>query len=113
MSQGLTNNLEDVQRALEGLTEAIVQEREDNATARAQNEALQAVVNALQVQMASVGPGGPAINAMQMQPPPQEHIQPQQQGQYYNNRIPPACAGGIDRGNSARKRGQRGGKSTK
>ena len=61
--QGLTNNLEDLQRALEGLTEATAQERENNAAARAHNEALQATVNALQVQMASVGPGGPAINA--------------------------------------------------
>ena len=74
--QSLANNLEDLQRALEGLTEATDQEREDNAAARAQNEALQAAVNALQVQMASVVPGGPAINAMQMQPPPQPHIQP-------------------------------------
>ena len=38
--QGLTNNLEYLQRALEGLTEATAQEREDNAAARAQNEAL-------------------------------------------------------------------------
>ena len=84
--QGLMNNLEDLQRALEGLTEATLQEREDNV-ARSQNEALQASVNALQVQMASVGPGGPAINAMQTQPPLQAHIQPQQQGRYYNNNI--------------------------
>ena len=83
--QGLANNLEDLQRALEVLTEATAQEREDNAAARAQNEALQAALNALQVQMESVGPGGPAINAMQMQPPLQAHIQPQHQGRYYNN----------------------------
>ena len=83
--QGLTNNLEDLQRALEGLTEATAQEREDNAAARSKNEALQAAVNALQVHMASMGPGGPEINSMQMQPPPQAHIQPQQQGRYYNN----------------------------
>ena len=38
--QGLANNLEDLQRALEGLTEATAQEREDNAAARAQNETL-------------------------------------------------------------------------
>ena len=78
--QGLAKNLEDLQRALEGLTEATAQEREENAAARAQNEALQSAVNALQVQMASVGPGGPEINTMQMQPPPQAHIQPQQPG---------------------------------
>ena len=67
--QGLTNNLEDLQRALEGLAEATAQEREDNTAERAQNEVLQAAVNALQFQMASVGQGGPSINAMQMQPP--------------------------------------------
>ena len=50
------------------------------------NESLQAAVNALQVHMESVGPGGPAINAMQMQPPPQAHIQAQQiAGWHYNN----------------------------
>ena len=73
--QGLANNLEDLQRALEGLTEATAQEREDNAAARAQNEVLQAAVNALQFQMASMGQGGPAIDAMQMQQPHQEHMQ--------------------------------------
>ena len=84
--QALANNLEDLQRALEGLAEATAQEREDNTAERAQNEALQAAVNALQVQMAYVGPGGPAINAMQMQPPPQAHIQAQQiAGRHYNN----------------------------
>ena len=65
--QGLANNLEDLQRALEGLTEATAQEREDKAAATAQNEALHAAVNALQVQMASVGPGGPTIYAMYVQ----------------------------------------------
>ena len=45
--QGLANNLEDLQRALEGLIEATAQEREDNAAARAKNEVLQAAVNAL------------------------------------------------------------------
>ena len=53
--QGLANNLEDLQRALEGLTEATAQEREDNAAARAQNEVLQAAVNALQFKMVYVG----------------------------------------------------------
>ena len=64
--QGLTNNPEDLQRALEGLTKATAKEREDNAAARAQNEVLQAALNALQFQMASVGQGGPVINSMQM-----------------------------------------------
>ena len=59
VQQGHTNNIEDLQRALEGLTEATAQEREDNAAARAHNEVLQAAVNALQFQMASVGQGGP------------------------------------------------------
>ena len=54
--QVLANNLEDLQRALQRLIEASAQEIEDNAEARAQNKALQAAVNALQVQMASVGP---------------------------------------------------------
>ena len=40
--QGLANNLEDLQRALEGLTEATAQKREDNAAERAQKEVLQA-----------------------------------------------------------------------
>ena len=52
--QGLANNLEDLQRAIEGLTEAKAQEIEDNA-ARAQNEFLQAAVNALQFKMVYVG----------------------------------------------------------
>ena len=38
--QGLANNLEDLHRVMEGLTEATAQEREDNAATRAQNEAL-------------------------------------------------------------------------
>ena len=38
--QGLANNLEGLQRVLEGLTEATAQEREDNAAARAQNQVL-------------------------------------------------------------------------
>ena len=57
---GLANNLEELQRALEGLTEATAQEREDNAAARSQNEVLQAAVNALQFQMAFIaGPPWP------------------------------------------------------
>ena len=73
--QGLANNLEDLQRALEGLTKVTAQEREYNAAVRAQNEVLQASVNALQFQMASVGKVGPAINVMQMQQP--QHMQMQ------------------------------------
>ena len=53
--QGLANKLEDLQRELEGLTEATAQEREDNAAARAQNKVLQSAMNALQLQMVSVG----------------------------------------------------------
>ena len=76
--QGLENNLEDLQLALEGLTEAAAQKREDNAAARAKNEFLQAAVNALQFQMASVGQGGPAINAMQTQQPHNAQMQAHQ-----------------------------------
>ena len=57
--QGLANNLEGLQRALEGLTKATAQEQEDNAEARAQNEFLQSAVNVLQFQMASMGQVGP------------------------------------------------------
>ena len=73
--QGLGNNLEDLKWALEGLTEATSQEREENAATRAHNEVLKAAVNALQFQMASMGQGGPAIDAMQMQQLHQEHMQ--------------------------------------
>ena len=62
--QGLANNLEDLQRALEILTEETAQEREDNSASNAQNDVLQAAVNALQFQMESVGQGGPVISAM-------------------------------------------------
>ena len=65
--QGRTNNLEDHQQALEGLTEATAKELEENAASRDQNEVLQDAVNALQFQMASVGQGGPEINVMHMQ----------------------------------------------
>ena len=54
--QGIANNLEDLKRALEGLTMATDQEREDAAAARVQNKSLQAAVNALQMQMAGVIP---------------------------------------------------------
>ena len=92
--QGLANYLEDLQRALEGLTEATAQEIEDNVAAIAQNEVLQAAVNALQFQMASVVQVGPAINAMQTQPPHQAHMQAQQiTGRHHNSNIsgPPSA----------------------
>ena len=92
--QVLSNNLEDIQRELERFAEATAQEREDNAAARAQNEVLQAAVNALQFQMASVGQGGPAINAMHTQPPHQAHMQAQQiTGLHHNSNIsgPPSA----------------------
>ena len=92
--QGLANNLEDLQRALEGLTEATAQEREDNAAERSHNEVLQAAVNALQVQMASVGHGGPEVNAMQMQQPQHAQLQANQKmGQHQNRNMsgPPAA----------------------
>ena len=85
--QGLANNLKDLQRALEGLTEDTSQEREDNAAARAQNEVLQAAVNALQFQMASVGQGGPAINAIQMQQPHQAQMEAQKITGWHQNSI--------------------------
>ena len=91
--QGLTNNLEDLQRELEGLIDATSQEREDNAEARSQNEVLEPAVNALQFQMASVGQGGSAINAMQMQQPHHAQMQANQtMGKHQNKKIsgPPA-----------------------
>ena len=45
--QVLANNFEDLQQALEGLTKATAQEREDNAAARPQSEVMHAAVNAL------------------------------------------------------------------
>ena len=84
---------EDLQQALEGLTEVKAQESEDNAAARAQNEVLQAAVNALQFQMASVGQGGPEINAMKMQQPHHMKMQAHQtMGQHQNRNMsgPPA-----------------------
>ena len=47
--QGLANNLEDLHRALEGLTEVTAQEREDAANARDRNDQLQAAINTLQI----------------------------------------------------------------
>ena len=86
--QGLANNLEDIQRALEGLTEATAQEREEKASVRAQNEVLQAAVNALQFQMVSMGQVGQAINAMQAQPPHQAHMQAQKiTGRHHNSNM--------------------------
>ena len=69
--QGLANNFEDLQRGLEGLTEATAEEREDAAAARLQKQNLQAAVNSLQIQMAGVIlPSGPTINAINQQQPP-------------------------------------------
>ena len=67
------------------MTKGTAQEREDNAEARAQNEVLQAAVNALQFQMASVGQGGPAINAIQTQQPHQAQMQAQQMTERHQN----------------------------
>ena len=93
---GLEKNIEDLQRALEGLTEVTSQEREDNAAARAQNEVTQAAVNALQFQTASVGQGGPALNAVQMQQPQHPQMEANQNmGQHQNmnmNGLPSAPA---------------------
>jgi len=47
--QGLANNLEDLQRTLEGLTNATVQEHEYVATIRAQIDILQAAISELQL----------------------------------------------------------------
>ena len=66
--QGLTNNLEDPQRALEGLTEATAQGREDAATTKGRNDQLQAAIKTLQMQMAETL-GGNEANALQI---PQE-----------------------------------------
>ena len=68
--QGLANNLEDLQRALAGLTEATALERTDAAAARVQNEQLQTAINTLQQQMSTIVQGGAAANAEQMQQPP-------------------------------------------
>ena len=95
--QGLANNLEDLQQAMEVLTKATAQEREDNAAARSQNGVLQSAVNALQFQMASVGQGGPALNVMQMQMQQPQHAQMQanqtmRQHQNRNMSGPPAAS---------------------
>ena len=78
--QGLANNLEDLQRALEGLTEARAQEREDAANARDRNDQLQAAINTLQLQVAAGTLGGIEANALQIQQPqpPQMQAPPQQ-----------------------------------
>ena len=77
--QGLANNLEDLQRALEGLTEATSQEREDAAAARGRKDQLQAAINTLQLQMAENICGYEA-NALQVpqQQNPHMRMQPQQ-----------------------------------
>ena len=78
--QGLANNLEDLQRALDGLTKATALERTDAAAAIAQNEQLQAAINTLQQQMSNVVQGGATGNAVQTQQPPAQMLVPPQQG---------------------------------
>ena len=65
--RGLANNLEDLQSALEGLTEVTTQEREDMANARDHNDQLQAAINTLQLQVAAGTLGGTEANALQIQ----------------------------------------------
>ena len=78
--QGLANNLEDLHRALDELTEATAQEREDAANAREHNDQLQAAINTLQLQVAAGMIGGTEANALQVQQqqPPQMQAPPQQ-----------------------------------
>ena len=73
--QVIANNLEDLQRALEGLTVATAQKREDAAAARVQNDNLQTAVNALQLQMAGVIPSNnTTVNVVTSQQPPAQKI---------------------------------------
>ena len=78
--QGLANNLEDLQRALDGLTKATALERTNAAASIAQNEQLQATINTLQQQMSNVVQGGATGNAVQTQQPPAQMLVPPQQG---------------------------------
>ena len=72
--QGIANNLEDLQRALEGLTMPTAQELEDAAAVRVQNENLQAAVNALQMQMAVGIPSkDTTVNVVTRQQPPAQN----------------------------------------
>ena len=64
--RGLANNLEDLQSALEGLTEVTSQEREDMANARDHNDQPQAAINTLQLQVAAGTLGGTEANALQI-----------------------------------------------
>ena len=82
--QCIANNLEDLQRALEGLTRETAQEREDAAAARVQNENLQAAVNALQMHMAGVIPSNDTtVNVVTCQQPPTQNAGQQQAPQQY------------------------------
>ena len=84
--QGIANNFEYLQRALEGLTIATAQEREDAASARVQNKNLQAAVNALQMQMAGVIPSNKTTaNAVTRQQPPAQNSGQQQTPPQYGN----------------------------
>ena len=82
--QGIANNLEDLQRALEGLNMARDQEREDAAAARVQNDNIQAAVNALQLQMAGVIPSNDTtVNVVTRQQPPDQNVGQQQAPQQF------------------------------
>ena len=84
--QGITNNLEDLQGALEGLTMATAQEREEALAARMQNDNLQEAVNALQMQMAGViPPNKSTVNAVTRQQPPAQNARQQQAQPQYGN----------------------------
>ena len=65
--QGLANNLEDLQRALEGLTEATAQEREDAVNARDRDDQPQAAINTLQLQVVAGRLRGTEANVLQIQ----------------------------------------------
>ena len=89
--QGIANNLADLQRALEGLTVATAQEREDAAALRVQNDNLQAAVNALQLQMAGFIPSNDTtVTVVTRQQPPAQNVGQQQVPQQfgpYNGRV--------------------------
>ena len=71
---GLVNNLQDLQRAMEGLTAATAQERVDAAQARLDAETLQGAVNTLQMQIAGVIlPNDATVNAVAQQQPPRQN----------------------------------------
>ena len=84
--QGITNNLEDLQRALEGVTMATAQEQEDAAAAIVQNKNIQKAVNALQIQMAGVIPSNDTtVNVVNRQQLPMQNAGQQQAPPQYGN----------------------------